>query len=60
MKYRIEFNGRTIGAIGIFYNIVLEVEAENELAARWKAYETHEHIAGGVDGVRVQLIEDKT
>ena len=53
MKFRLDFTGRRIGAIGIFYRITLIVEASNPEGAAWKAYETHEHIYLGVDGVLV-------
>ncbi len=44
-RYAATFNGRTVGAIGIRYLHHIEVEAEDEKAARLKLYETHEHIS---------------
>ena len=44
MKYLCSFYGRKLGAIGIFYNIVIVVDAESPNGAKVKAYETHEHI----------------
>ena len=46
MKYLATFVGRTRGAIGIFYPISTEVEAETPEAAELKLYDTHEHIQG--------------
>lgn len=45
MKYRITFHGRQLGALGVTSVFTVEVEAENEVAARAKLYDTHEHIA---------------
>lgn len=53
MKFKLDFGGRRIGAIGIHYKCSLIVEAASPEKAAWKAYETHEHIGGGVDGVAV-------
>ena len=53
MKFRLDFTGRRIGAIGIVYRCTLIVEAANPEEAAWKAYDTHEHIYLGVDGVAV-------
>lgn len=44
MRYRIKFSGRKIGAIGIFYPVALDIEADDPTDALLKAYETHEHI----------------
>ena len=49
-KYKITFIGRTKNAIGITYQITKIVEADNEVEAALKLYETHEHI-------RLQKIE---
>lgn len=49
-KYKITFIGRPNGAIGITYQITKIVEADNEVEASLKLYETHEHI-------RLQKIE---
>jgi hypothetical protein len=46
MRYRADFWGRTIGAIGVTFHYVVEVEADNPEAARLKLYDTHEHISG--------------
>ena len=43
-KYKAIFRGREAGAIGIFYSIYAEVEAENKKAAELKLYEKYEHI----------------
>jgi hypothetical protein len=46
VRYRAEFWGRTIGAIGVTSRYVVEVEADNLEAARLKLYDTYEHISG--------------
>lgn len=43
-KYRISFRGRTLGAIGIMYPIVAEVEAEDQEKATLRLYDKYEHI----------------
>lgn len=43
-KYRVTFSGRTRGAIGIFHQCSITVEAMDEEGAILKAYETHDHI----------------
>lgn len=43
--YRIEFTGRTKGAIGITYPIIEWVEAESPSKAVLKLYDKHEHIS---------------
>lgn len=43
-KYRIRFRGCTLGAIGIMYPIVAEVEAEDQEKAILKLYDKYEHI----------------
>ena len=50
--YRVSWEkGRKVGAPGSFYGGSVTVEAESPEAARLKAYETHEHLAGvRVDG----------
>jgi len=58
-KYRIVFHGRKIGALGTSSFQVLDVEAETEDAARWKAYDTHEHISGGIEGVKIAPLPSK-
>jgi hypothetical protein len=55
-RYRIEFVGRQVGAIGVTYRQVVEVEAENEEAAGLKLYDTHEHI----HGAHIRRIEEPT
>ena len=44
MRYTARFNGKLQGAIGISYQIVTEVEGENEEQARINLYRTYEHI----------------
>lgn len=56
-KFLIKFLGREIGAIGITDLVQIEVEADTPLQARWRAYTTHEHIVGGIDGVIAQEVE---
>jgi hypothetical protein len=41
-RYRVTFEGRAKGAIGIFYPITLHISAESEEAARLKVYDTHD------------------
>jgi len=60
MKFRLNFHGRRIGAIGIFYSCSVVVEADNSEDAAWKAYDTHQHIYLGVDGVHVAPVPDDT
>ena len=43
-KFTIEFHGRTLGAIGIFYTIRDSVEAETKEKAILKLYDKYEHI----------------
>jgi hypothetical protein len=45
MKWKLDFVGRKVGAIGIRYPITITVEAESANEARLKAYDTHEHIS---------------
>ena len=45
-KYTARFTGRLSGAIGCFHPCTVEVEAENEDAARLKLYDTYDHIQG--------------
>lgn len=54
-KYRLTFDGRTRGAIGIFYLCSIVVEATDEESARLKLYETHETAGHGVRVVEVTL-----
>lgn len=44
MKWRAEFIGREIGAIGVFHPITIEVEGDTEDEANLNIYETHEHV----------------
>lgn len=44
-NYKVEFNGREAGAIGITYKIVVVVQAEDEKQALLKLYEKYEHIS---------------
>lgn len=43
-KYRVSFIGRTLGAIGITYPIVAEVEAASEDEARLKLYDHYDSV----------------
>lgn len=43
--FKCYFTGRKVGAIGIFYDFIVTVQAENEEQARLKVYETHEHLS---------------
>lgn len=54
-RFRIVFRGCPKGRLNTAMKerVVRVVEAEDEKAAAWKAYDTHEHIWNGVDGVRV-------
>lgn len=52
-RYRLAFHGRKIRALGISGFHVVDVDAKTEEQARLLAYETHEHISGGVDGIQV-------
>lgn len=45
-KFQIKFIGRTKGAIGIVYPIVVTVEAEDKQQALLKLYDSYEHIQG--------------
>lgn len=55
--YRILFHGRRVNALGITSFQCLDIEAESPEAAKRKAYETHEHISGGLDGIRVASVK---
>jgi hypothetical protein len=57
--FRCSFAGRKVGAIGITISVSLFVKAEDEQAARLACYNTHEHIAGGLDGIRVHEVTDE-
>ena len=43
-QYRVIFTGRKVGAIGIFYSVTLDVEADSPESGLLACYETHEHI----------------
>ncbi len=43
-RYRVTFQGRERGAIGLMYTYTVEVEAYDEAGARLKVYDTHEHL----------------
>ena len=43
-KYTIKFNGRLVGAIGIFQDFSVTVSAESQEQAILKLYDTHDHI----------------
>ncbi len=53
MNYRIAFYGRRCGALGLSGFQVLDVVADSVDEAKLRAYDTHEHISGGLDGIRV-------
>jgi hypothetical protein len=44
MRYRLTFIGRQVGALGVRYRDVKELEAADPEAAWLALYETHEHI----------------
>jgi hypothetical protein len=44
MKYRVSFIGRTLGAIGMFYPIVAEVEAASEDEAWLSLYDRYDSV----------------
>lgn len=44
-KWRAEFTGRCVGAIGVFSSYTVELYANNEAEARERLYDTHEHIS---------------
>jgi hypothetical protein len=53
-RYVITYTGRKVGSLGFNHELVQrEVEAESRSDAALKAYDTHEHIPGGVGGVIV-------
>jgi len=39
------FNGREVGAIGVFHDFEINIVAENIDAARLAVYKTHEHLS---------------
>ncbi len=55
MKYRIRFTGCPKGRLNTAMKDVVTkiVEADTVEEARLKAYDIHEHIVGGLDGVSV-------
>lgn len=60
MRIRLVFSGRKAGAIGVggFQVVDLDVpDGETLETMRMRAYDTHEHIAGGSDGVTVINLE---
>lgn len=56
-RYRIEFEGRKVGSLGLTHRVCRVVDAGSTEEAQMKAYETHEHIAGGAPGVLVTPLE---
>lgn len=46
--YRIEFSGRTKGAIGVFSSYTETVEADSKESAILKLYDAYEHVHGPV------------
>lgn len=57
-KYECTFVGKTTGALGVSSWHKIVVEAPDERSAKLRCYNTHEHITGGVDGIRVKEITD--
>lgn len=53
-KFIITGYGRKVGAIGIFYQFSIELEAESEQDAITKLYNYYEHISN----IRVEEIEN--
>lgn len=53
VRYDLSFYGRSVSALGLSRCCHVTVEADNPSEAAWRAYETHGHILGGVDGVVV-------
>lgn len=58
-RYRIVFYGCKIGQLNTAAKdrVEREVEAPDPAAAALAAYDTHEHIIGGADGVKVEEIK---
>jgi len=56
VKYSLKFYGRKVGSIGLGQWWLFAVEADSEQQAREKAYETHEHIDGGLEGIEVKPV----
>ena len=54
MRWRIQFTGKLNGSLhALFPDFVTRyVDAATSAEARMRAYETHEHIPGGADGVK--------
>ena len=44
MRYLVTFNGRTKGAIGLFYDITTEADGDTPAAAFAQLYTKYEHI----------------
>lgn len=57
--WRIRFHGKRIGALGISSDYEHLVRAETKEEAQLRAYDTHEHIAGGHRGVEAIAISDE-
>ena len=53
------FFGRKKNALGVKDVYEVKVKAEDPVKARLACYDTHEHIWGGVDGIRVKEVEAK-
>ena len=60
MKFNLKFIGRRNGAIGILYRVSIIVEADNIESAALKAYDTHEHIDRGIDGIEIIPVPNDT
>ena len=53
-KWNVAFNGRKVGAIGIFYDVEIIIEAVDEQEVIEKLYEQYEHIKR----LKITLIEE--
>jgi hypothetical protein len=56
--YEIRFRGCPLGRLTTYLkeDVVLVVEAESVEAAQLRAYDTHEHIVGGVSATEVAIV----
>jgi PII-like signaling protein len=53
-KWNVSFNGRKVGAIGIFYDVEIIIEAIDENEVIEKLYEQYEHIKR----LKITLVEE--
>lgn len=44
-KFKVDFRGREIGAIGIHHRFVVKVKAQDKNAAIFSLYQKYEHIS---------------